>query len=185
MNSFKNHFLIAMPSLMDPHFFRSVTYLCDHSPNGAIGIVINQPLVNIRLGNILSQIGIKTEYPEVENRLVFSGGPVHAERGFVLHETGAVWQSTIAVSDSIALTATPDILQAIAQNQGPKHTLIALGYANWEPGQLEKEIAENSWLYGPASDDVLFHMAIEYRWKAAAALMGVDVDRLSNDIGHA
>lgn len=183
--SLKNHFLIAMPSLMDPHFFRTVTYLCEHNENGAIGIVINQPLLNLRLGDILEQIGIRTDYPEIAGRIVFSGGPLHTERGFILHEKGTEWQSTLPINDTIALTTSPDILQAIALNQGPTHTLIALGYANWEPGQLEKEMSENSWLYGPANTDILFHMAIDQRWRAAAALMGVDVDRLSTDIGHA
>lgn len=185
MNSLKGYFLIAMPSLMDPHFFRSVTYLCDHTEEGALGIVINQPLANLRLANILEQMGIQTEYPEIENHIVFSGGPVHPERGFILHESGKKWQSTTEVNDTIALTTSPDILQAIARNEGPNHKLIALGYANWEQGQLEKEMSENAWLYAPANIDILFHMSIEYRWKAAAALMGVDVDRLSNDIGHA
>lgn len=185
MNSFKNHFLIAMPALMDPHFFRSVTYLCEHNEQGALGIVINQPLHHVRLGDILGQMGIKTEYPEIDNRIIFSGGPVHTERGFILHEKNKDWQSTLSVSDTIALTTSPDILHAISQNQGPNHSLIALGYAHWEPGQLEKEISENNWLYGPASDDIIFHVSVEYRWRAAAALMGVDVDRLSSDIGHA
>lgn len=183
--SLKNHFLIAMPSLMDPHFFRTVTYLCEHNENGAIGIVVNQPLLNLRLGDILEQIGIRTDYPEIASNIVFSGGPLHTERGFILHNKGTEWQSTLSINDHIALTTSPDILQAIALNQGPTHTLIALGYANWEPGQLEKEMSENSWLYGPANTDILFHMAIEQRWRAAAALMGVDVDRLSTDIGHA
>jgi len=183
--SLKNHFLIAMPSLMDPHFFRSVTYICEHSENGAIGIVINQPLANLRLGDILEEMGVKTNYPEIAGQLVFGGGPMHTERGFILHEKEKTWATTIDISDQISLTTSPDILQAIAEKQGPAHTLIALGYANWEKGQLEKEMSENAWLYGPASADIIFHMAIEHRWRAAAALMGVDVDRLSSDIGHA
>lgn len=183
--SLKNHFLIAMPSLMDPQFFRSVTYLCEHTEKGAIGIVINQPILHLRLGDILEQMGIRTNYPEVAGRLVFAGGPVHTERGFILHERGKKWQSTLEISDTISLTTSPDILQAIANNEGPMHSLIALGFANWEENQLEKELSQNSWLYGPASFDILFHMSIEYRWRAAALLMGVDVSRLSNDIGHA
>lgn len=174
-----------MPSLMDPHFFRSVTYICEHNDTGAIGIVINQPLLNVRLGDILKQMKIKTEYPEVENRIVFAGGPLHTERGFILHEKGKAWKSTIDVSDNISLTTSPDILKAMAENEGPLHSLIALGYANWEAGQLEKEMSENAWLYTEANCDIIFHMTVDYRWRAAAALMGVDVDKLSSDVGHA
>ena len=183
--SLKNHFLIAMPSLMDPQFFHSVTYLCEHNENGAIGIVINQPLAHLRLGDILEGMNIRTSYPEVASRIVFTGGPIHIERGFILHEKGTQWQSTLVISDEISLTTSPDILSAIALDQGPKKSLIALGYATWEKGQLEREMAENSWLYGPANSDIIFHMAIENRWRAAAALMGVDIERLSGDIGHA
>ena len=183
--SLKDHFLIAMPSLMEPHFFRSVTYLCEHSEKGAIGIVINQPLLNLRLGDVLELMNIKTDYPEVAGRLIFAGGPSHTDRGFILHETGTSWESTLQISDSIALTTSPDILKAIAEDEGPTHNLVALGYANWEAGQLETEISQNSWLYGPSSFDIIFHMAIEHRWRTAASLMGVDVDRLSSDIGHA
>jgi len=183
--SLKNHFLIAMPSLMDPHFFRSVTYICEHTENGGIGIVINQPLANVRLGDILEQMGFRTNYPEISGRLVFNGGPVQKERGFILHSPESTWESTLKISDTISLSTSPDILKAIALNQGPTHTLIALGFAHWEAGQLEQEMSDNAWLYGPANVDILFHMAIETRWRAAAALMGVDVDRLSSDIGHA
>jgi len=183
--SLKNHFLIAMPALMDPHFFRSVTYICEHSEEGAMGIVINQPITTVRLGDILEEVGIHTAYPEIAGRIVYAGGPVHPERGFILHEKGFTGQSTILISDKISLTTSPDILNTIAQNQGPMNTLVSLGYATWEKGQLEKEMSENSWLYGPANFDIIFHMAVEHRWRAAAALMGVDVDRLSSDIGHA
>lgn len=185
--SLKNHLLIAMPSLMDPHFFRSVTYLCEHTENGAIGIVINQPLLNLRLGDVLEQMDLRTDYPEIAGRLVFNGGPLQKERGFILHGNGSntEWQSTLKISDTISLTTSPDILRAISTNQGPTHTLIALGFAHWEAQQLEKEMSQNAWLYGPANFDILFHMAIEHRWRAAAALMGVDVDRLSSDVGHA
>jgi len=183
--SFKNHFLIAMPSLLDPNFFRSVTYLCEHNSEGATGIVINQPLPSIRLNDILEQIGIHTAYPEVANRVVFNGGPVQKDRGFILHSSNTVWNSTLKVSQQISLTTSPDILKAIAQNQGPTHALIALGYAHWQAGQLEQELAANTWLYGPANFDILFYMAIEHRWRAAATAMGVDINRLSSDIGHA
>ena len=185
--SLKNHLLIAMPSLMDPHFFRSVTYLCEHTEGGAVGIVINQPLLNLRLAEVLEQMALSTHYPEIACRLVFNGGPLQKERGFILHTNGdhATWESTLKISDTLSLTTSPDILKSISANQGPRHTLVALGFAHWEARQLEKEMCENAWLYGPANIDILFHMAIEDRWRAAAALMGVNVDCLSSDIGHA
>lgn len=182
--SLKNNFLIAMPTLLDPHFFRSVTYICEHDQKGAIGISINQPL-NIDLGDILKQMGLDIQQAIIKQRMVFSGGPIHRERGFILHPNGTVYQHTIAISDSIALTTSPDILRAIAENKGPPYFLVALGYAQWEAGQLEQELASNAWLYGPANNDIIFHLPIDQRWKAAAASMGVDVDRLSDNIGHA
>src|SRR5689334_21104062 len=139
--SLKNHLLIAMPSLMDPHFFRSVTYLCEHTENGAIGIVINQPLLNLRLGDVLEQMGLRTDYPEIAGRLVFNGAPVQKDRGFILHDKASSWESTMVISDTITLTTWPDILKAISANMGPTHTLIALGFAHWEAGQLEKEMS--------------------------------------------
>lgn len=184
ITSLKNYFLIAMPTLIDPHFFRSVTYICEHDKEGAIGIIINQPM-NVYLGDIFDQMGIHTDNPVVAQRIVFAGGPVHRERGFVLHPVGTYYQNTTEISNSIALTTSLDILHALAENKGPAHTLVALGYAHWEAGQLEKEMASNAWLYGPASQDIIFHLEIELRWRAAAALMGVDIDRLSDNIGHA
>lgn len=173
-----------MPALKDPHFFRTVTYICEHDSEGALGIIINQPF-NVHLGDILDQMDIITLHPKIADRLVFSGGPLHKERGFILHPPGEHYQNTIEISHSIALTTSPDILEDIAANKGPDYSLVALGYAHWEPGQLEKELATNAWLYGPASNTIIFHLPIEQRWKAAAALMGVDVERLSETVGHA
>lgn len=184
-NSLKNHFLIAMPSLTDPYFFRSVIYLFEHTENGALGIIINQPLPHLTLGNLLGQMGLSTSYPEIANRVVFNGGPVQPARGFVLHDHTTTWQSTTTISDSISLTTSPDILHAIANNAGPKDTLITLGFVNWESGQLEKELGQNHWLYGYAKVEILFHTETSHRWRAAAATIGVDLDRLSDEIGHA
>lgn len=177
-----------MPTLLDPHFFRSVTYLCEHDDEGAFGIVINQPL-SLSLGEIFEQMEIKTEHPMISQRLVFAGGPVHKERGFILHNAHGnpkkKWQKTYSISPEISLTTSTDILEDMAINKGPEQCLFALGYAHWEAGQLEKEMAENAWLYAPASSEIIFQIPIEKRWRAAAAKMGVDVDRLSDDIGHA
>jgi len=182
--SFKNTFLIAMPTLRDLQFFHSVVYLCDHNEQGTIGIVINQPLM-MTLDEIFHQLGIKTEAPEIGKRPVFSGGPIHRERGFIFHPTGTHWERTVEVSSDIMLTTSPDILKAISEDKGPKDFLVALGYSYWKAWQLESELSANSWLYGPASADILFRQPVEKRWRAAAALLGVDIDKLSDEIGHA
>ena len=182
--SLKNHFLIAMPTLADPNFFHSVIYLCEHSAEGAMGIVVNQPLV-ITLGEVLQHIEIKPRSPELEQRPVYLGGPVRRDALFVIHQPLLHWESTLAVTDSVGVTTSPDILQALAEDELPGDTLIALGYAGWDAGQLEQEIAANAWLSGAADTRILFHTPVEDRWAAAAALLGVDISRLSGEVGHA
>lgn len=184
ITSLKNYFLIAMPALMEPEFYHTVVYLCEHNDQGSIGIIINQP-VSMLLGEVLRQLGIPNEDPKLAKRLVFSGGPVHRERGFILHPTGGKWENTIAISSNISLTTSADILQAIAKNEGPSEFLIALGYFHWEAGQLEKELSDNAWLYGPSNPEVMFHLPVEQRWRAAAAFTGIDTDKISDEIGHA
>ena len=185
--SLTNQFLIAMPSLADPHFSQSVTYICEHNQDGALGIVINHPL-DIQLGEVLQHMNIEAQTPVILNQPVFLGGPLQRERGFVIHSPIGEWDSVLKIAD-IGVTSSRDILEAIARGTGPKHTLIALGYAAWGPGQLEEELANNDWLNGPASARVLFdlpfNLSREQRWHAAAALSGVDLSRLSNDVGHA
>lgn len=184
MESLKNHFLIAMPGLSDPFFFQSVTYLCEHNQEGAIGIVINQPLP-LCLEEVFKQMNIKTDSLLIAKQVVFAGGPVHKERGYILHRTGAHFQNTIEISNDISLTTSQDILQAIAEHKAPNQNLVALGYAHWEPNQLEKEMGENSWVFVKASNDILFHVPVEQRWKSAMSLAGIDINKLSDDIGHA
>ena len=178
-----NHFLIAMPGLADPFFARTVTYLCQHSPEGALGIIINRPS-ELSLGDIMQQMEIEVKTPVVGRIPVYFGGPVQPERGFVLHEPGGDWSSTLKISASIALTTSRDILEAIGQGEGPRKVLIALGYAGWGKGQLEKEIIENSWLNAPADASILFEQPPALRWKAAAELMGVDISLLTTQAGH-
>ncbi len=180
-----NHLLIAMPKLADPYFFRSVTYIFEHSEKGAMGIVINQPILNISLGNIFEEMHIVCDIQEIKKRSVLSGGPVRQERGFVLHNKGSVWKSTVDISDTISVTTSPDILDAIAHNQGPPKTLFALGYASWQKGQLEKELLQNAWLYGEATPKILFDTPYQDRWRLAAKTMGIDITNISDDIGHA
>jgi putative transcriptional regulator len=179
-----NHFLIAMPSLADPNFSRTVTYLCEHNADGALGIVINRP-TDIRLGELLDHLDLRGASPEIAEQPVYLGGPVQRERGFVLHRPGRVWDSSLQIDDGIVLTTSEDILAAIAKSEGPSHYLVALGYAGWGAGQLEQEMAENTWLSGPASAEIMFDRPSEQRWRAAAALLGVDLVLLSSDAGHA
>lgn len=179
-----NQFLIAMPTLEDPNFTRTVTYVCAHNQEGAMGIVINRPL-NIELGEVLAQMQLESDDPQVNARQVFQGGPVHRDRGFIIHRPARDWGSTIKVTDQIAISTSREILAAISQGAGPDDVLIALGYAGWGAGQLEREMAQNAWLSGPANLDIIFRAPPEYRWERAAADMGIDVARLSTDVGHA
>lgn len=183
-NGFTNQFLIAMPSLADPNFFHSVTYICEHNADGALGIVINRPL-DITLGEVLGHMQITAETAEISQRMVYLGGPVQPERGFVLHRPPRHWDSTLQVTPSLAVTTSKDVLEAIAKGEGPERSLVALGYAGWGPGQLEQEMADNAWLSGPADESIIFDIAPDKRWQAAAAAMGVDLSRLSSDVGHA
>jgi len=182
---FNHHFLIAMPNLMDPHFHQSVTYICMHTEEGAMGIVINRPL-NLKLGEILLHMELDTHDPTVEDQPVYDGGPVQREHGFVLHrpEQGD-WDAMFNHNNDICVTTSRDILVSIAEGNGPQDTLVALGYAGWQAGQLEQEVAENAWLSIPADADLLFNTPIEQRWQAAASRLGVDLSLISNQAGHA
>lgn len=182
--SLTNHFLIAMPQLDDPNFFHSVTYICQHNDEGAMGIIINQPL-NMRLEEILAHLEIDNQDQTIGAQPVYFGGPVQQERGFILHRPGRNWEGTLFVSDEIALTTSSDILKDIVQQHGPSQSLVALGYAGWGKGQLEQELAQNAWLSVPASPEIIFDTAVEKRWHAAASLLGIDLELLSEDIGHA
>lgn len=182
--SYLSHqFLIAMPALADPNFARTVTYLCEHGPQGALGLIVNRPL-DLTTADLLENLGIEAP-PGTGVLPVYFGGPVHPEQGFVLHRPLGRWQSTLATGDGLAITTSRDILEAMARGQGPAETLIALGYAGWGPGQLERELAENAWLSCPADADVIFRLPAAERWAAAAALLGVDLRLLCGDAGHA
>ena len=178
-----NHFLIAMPSMGDPNFSRTVTYLCQHSNEGAMGIVINRPS-NIHLGEMMKQMDIQIKNSTISELPIFYGGPVQPERGFVLHEMQGQWNSTLQVAEGIALTTSRDILEAIALGEGPNKLIVALGYAGWGEGQIEREIRENAWLNSPAQNSILFDTPVHQRWKLAAEQMGINIDLLSTQAGH-
>ncbi len=182
--NFTDHFLIAMPGMVDPNFAGTLTYICDHGTEGALGIVVNRP-IDLTMDKLLEQIGIPVEDDRLVGRPVYFGGPVQVERGFVLHQPVGEWNSTLKVGDRVGLTTSKDILEATAQCQGPEQMLVSLGYAGWGPGQLESEIKQNAWLTVPADPDVIFHLAPEERFVAAVQLLGIDVSMLSDEAGHA
>ena len=182
--SLANHFLIAMPTLADVNFFRTVTFICEHSSEGAMGIVINRA-TDLHLSDIFDQLQIPPGDGQAAAVPVYLGGPVQNNRGFVLHEPLGHWESTLPITEALGVSTSRDILEAIAENRGPDRWLVALGYAGWGAGQLEREMAENSWLSGPANREILFDVPLERRWSAAAELVGVDLSTLSSEAGHA
>jgi len=179
-----NHFLIAMPNMADPNFSRSLTYICEHNERGALGVVVNRP-TTMTLKSLFEHIEIPLEDPTWAQTPVYFGGPVQVDRGFVLHRPAGTWQSTLAVNSQIGLTTSRDILQAVGKGEGPAEILVSLGYAGWAPGQLEQELSQNSWLTVGANVDVIFALPPERRFSAAMDLLGVDLSRLSDDVGHA
>lgn len=182
--SLRDHFLIAMPGMHDSSFAHTVTYICEHSEKGAMGIVVNN-VTPLLLGDIFTQMQLGRGKSEVRKQPVVAGGPVQVERGFVLHARDAGWQATLHVSPQISLTASRDIIEALAEGRGPDEFLIALGYAGWGEGQLEAEIAANTWLTLPADSQILFNTPFEQRWTAAAQPLGIDLNLISSVAGHA
>lgn len=182
--SLTNHFLIAMPGLHDPNFARTVTFICEHSDEGAMGLVINRTL-SLRLRDVLEEMDIESRAGQLLDMPVFVGGPVQSDRGFVLHRPIGTWESSLAITDALGLSTSRDILVALAEDRGPDRALLALGYAGWGPGQLEHEMAQNAWLSGPADHGILFDVPADERWAAAARLLGVDLTTISGEAGHA
>jgi len=184
-SNLKNQFLIAMPAMSDPNFNHTVTLICQQSDEmGAFGIIINRPS-GLNLGGLFEQLNITVEDPSLAIIPALTGGPVQPEQGFVLHDTLKTWESTLTISDELALTSSRDILIDIAKGEGPKHFLLALGCAGWAPGQLEKEIQENTWLTCPANTQTLFDLPYKHRWQGAADSLGIDLNLISNVAGHA
>ena len=178
------HFLIAMPAMTDPYFARSVTYICEHNAQGAMGVVINRP-IEMSLDDLFDQIHLELSDKELGQSPVHFGGPVQIERGFVLHQPVGHWQSSIVVGADTALTTSKDILEASALGIGPEKMLVTLGYAGWTAGQLEEELAQNAWLSVPAEESVIFDLPSEEKLNAAMHLLGIDFASLSEEAGHA
>lgn len=180
----RDHFLLAMPGLSEGIFSHSITYICEHGESGAMGIVINQPL-DLSVTEIFEHLDI-TPGKDFSDIPVMAGGPVQIDHGFVLHRNcTSTWESSLKVTPLITLTTSCDVLRAIANNEGPREHLIALGYAGWSAGQLEQELAENSWLTLPADSAIIFDTPCHLRMNTAAARLGVDMNLLSAEAGHA
>ncbi len=182
--SMANQLLIAMPGMADPNFSTTVTLICEHNDEGALGIVINRPL-ELKLAGLFEQLDLENPDPEVAELPVLMGGPVGPERGFVLHGPVNRYENTLPVSDDIHLTLSRDVIDEMASGSGPEQTLVALGYAGWEAGQLEQEMLANSWLTVPATTDIVFDMPFDQRWMSAAQTLGIDISQISPDAGHA
>jgi len=179
-----NHFLVAMPAMADPNFSGTVIYLAEHSPKGALGIVVNRPL-EIDLANLFERISLKLDDTRFASQPVFAGGPVQNDRGFVLHSPAGSFNSSIHVGSDIALTSSKDVLEAVAEGKGPRRLLMALGYAGWGEGQLEEELAANAWLTVPATASLMFDVPVEERFHHAFGLLGIHPMFLSPAAGHA
>ncbi|HEV7367789.1 YqgE/AlgH family protein [Arenibaculum sp.] len=176
--------LIAMPNMPDPRFSRAVIYVCAHTEEGAMGLVVNRLFDAINFPDLLEQLGIEAGV-SARDRPVYFGGPVEPARGFVLHSADFVRDGTLLVDEEVAVTATVDILRAIAEDAGPRRSLLALGYAGWGPGQLDAEIQANGWLHVTADQSLLFDGDIETKWDRAIAKIGVSPFMLSAEAGHA
>jgi putative transcriptional regulator len=180
-----NQLLIALPSLAEPSFSRSVALICQHDEDGALGIVMNRPS-EFTVGEVLNQMGLHGGTEALRAQVVLNGGPVHRERGFVIHDGGTRWDSTLTIGEDLWLTTSREILEAMASGEGPSHAVVALGCAGWGAGQLEQELTfDNSWLTAPADPDLLFDTPLDERWTAAAGRIGVDFARLADYSGRA
>ena len=179
----RNHLLAAMPSLHDTPFERSVIYVCEHQPEGAVGLMINRPL-EYPLSFMFEQLHIESGNLEQNNKPLLFGGPMQPERGFVIHRPFGAWRSSLLLDDDVTITTSNDIIRAIAQNNGPKDALVALGFVAWGEGQLDKEI-EEQWLVCPYESELLYEVPFDKRWKKTAETIGVNIDQIISGGGHA
>ncbi len=180
----ESQMLIAMPAMADPNFARSVTLMCQHTEEGAIGITINR-VSSFTLGEILDQLDIKCDVDGIREEKVLEGGPVNRDRGFVLHSPLEGFESSLEINPDIMVTTSRDILQALADGKGPERYLVALGYAGWGEGQLEEEMRQNAWLSVPADSAIVFDSQLSERWADSVARLGIDISNLHGFGGHA
>jgi len=180
--SLKHQFLIAMPNQAESYFGGTVTYICEHNKDGAMGLMVNRPM-DLPLHQLLKQMGM--DQTVEHSILVMEGGPVNSERGFILHTDDVQYESSLALRDGLMLTTTRHVLEAIGAGKGPEKYLVALGYTGWSEGQLESEILENAWLSCPASNEVIFDIPYEQRVQKAASSLGIDFSLMSREAGHA
>ncbi len=179
-----HHFLIAMPNMADPNFSRTLTFICEHNDNGALGLVVNRP-IDLTLAGLFERLDLSLASSGLGESPVFFGGPVQSDRGFVLHTPVGAWTSTLPVREQLGLTTSRDILEAVSRGAGPERLLVTLGYAGWAPGQLEQEIVQNAWLTVEAKEEILFEVPPEARLDAAMGLLGIDFAKLHDGAGHA
>jgi putative transcriptional regulator len=192
-----NHFLIAMPNMADPYFSRTLTYVCEHNDQGALGIVVNRP-IDMTLQALFERLSLSMKDTARADAPIYFGGPVQTDRGFVLHEPAGEWQATLKVTSgkggtrstggtgsTIGLTTSKDILEAVGRGEGPAKMLVSLGYAGWSAGQIEHELSQNAWLTVEAKDAILFDLPPDERLPAAMELLGLDYARLADQAGHA
>ena len=179
-----HHFLIAMPNMVDPYFAKSLTYICEHNDQGALGVVVNRP-IDLSLQALFERVNIRLEPHELRDVPVYFGGPVQTDRGFVLHQPVGEWHSTLNVRDNLGLTTSKDILEALGRGGGPDKMLVTLGYSGWAAGQLEHEIGQNAWLTVEAGEQIIFDLPAGEKLPAAMELLGVDFASLSEETGHA
>lgn len=182
--SLANHFLIAMPTINDSSFSKSLIYVCEHHIQGTVGLIVNQPMP-FSLGLVFDQLQIDPINVSTNNLPLLFGGPVQPERGFVIHRPFGKWKSSMALQEGVTVTTSNDIIRAIAQGDGPLGALVALGYAAWTENQLEQEVIGNSWLVCPYAEELLYEVPFENRWEYAGLTIGVKMNQLSTDIGHA
>lgn len=173
-----------MPAMADPNFAHTLTYICEHNEQGALGVIVNRP-IEMDLATLFERIDIPLDTPGFGGLPVYFGGPVQTDRGFVLHRPRGSWQSTLPIGDGMGLTSSRDVLQSVGKAGTPGEIIVTLGYAGWAAGQLEHELAQNAWLTVPASPDILFDLPAEARLKAAMKSLGVDLASLSEVAGHA
>ncbi len=186
--SLTNHFLIAMPAMADPNFSRTLTYVCEHNAEGALGVIINRPM-DMSLATLFDRVGVPLEAEEsvalFSEKPVYFGGPVQTDRGFVLHRPVGDWQSSLKVTSEIALTSSRDVLQTMSETGAPHEVLVTLGYSGWSAGQIEWELSQNAWLTVAAEPQIIFGLSPEERLPAAMKLLGIDFTNLSDVAGHA